>query len=482
MRMPSLPPERWILPALLVLAPLAPALVSAVSGSVSEAWLLLAAVLPAIGTKWLLSIHHREVCAVSLYLRRLNEAPGTAADPGPDDGDGIAHDLMARIARLDRAHTERTRHLASRVETNDALLETLPDPLILIGAERRVRRANQAARTLFGKRMVDADLTLSVRHPEIVGAVDAVLAGGASRTVEFTAPGPVECIYQAWVKPFRRPVEDGSDPELQTPPMVLLSLHDITTVKRSEQLRADFVANASHELRTPLATLVGFIETLRGPARDDEVARERFLGIMHDQSCRMSRLVDDLLSLSRIELDEHTVPTGRVDVVRCVSAALAAFELKAAARRVRLRLTASETLPMVIGDPDQLSQVMHNLISNAIKYTQEHTDVLVSIQLTDSTAVGGIPAPALADPGRRTPPLMISVAITDHGEGIARTHLPRLTERFYRVDPARSRALGGTGLGLAIVKHILNRHRGRLTIESEVGRGSTFTVWLPAVV
>jgi two-component system phosphate regulon sensor histidine kinase PhoR len=201
---------------------------------------------------------------------------------------------------------------------------------------------------------------------------------------------------------------------------------------------------------------------------------------MHDQSARMARLVDDLLSLSRIELDEHTRPIGRVDVVRCAGAAIAAFELKAAARRVRLRMVAAENLPMVIGDPDQLAQVMHNLISNAIKYTLEQTDVTVTIQLMDASPVGGLSLPMLAGQNRRPLPLMISVAVADQGEGIARTHLPRLTERFYRVDPARSRALGGTGLGLAIVKHILNRHRGRMTIDSNVGRGSTFTVWLPA--
>ena len=168
--------------------------------------------------------------------------------------------------------------------------------------------------------------------------------------------------------------------------------------------------------------------------------------------------------------------------MRCIGAAVAAFELKAAARRVRLRVIADEALPPVFGDADQLAQVLQNLISNAIKYTREQTEVTVSIRLTDA-AGSGLPAPAaLPGPaGRRSRPSqqMISVAIADQGEGIARTHLPRLTERFYRVDPARSRALGGTGLGLAIVKHILNRHRGRLTIDSDSGKGSTFTVWLP---
>ncbi|MEI7607287.1 MAG: ATP-binding protein, partial [Rhodospirillaceae bacterium] len=379
----------------------------------------------------------------------------------------------AAIARLDRAAAARSQQLAARLKSNEALLEALPDPLILIGAERRVHHANQAARALFGERMGDADLALTLRHPEVTVAVDAVLAGGGARSVEFALPGAVERTYQARIKPFRCEGANGEGAAAQ----VLLSLHDITAVKRSEQQRADFVANASHELRTPLATLIGFIETLRGPARDDREATDRFLGIMHEQSTRMARLIDDLLSLSRIELDEHTQPTERVDIVRCIGAAVAAFELKAAARRVRLRVIADEALPPVFGDADQLAQVLQNLISNAIKYTREQTEVTVTIRLADAPAPAALPGPA----GRRPRSLqhMISVAIADQGEGIARTHLPRLTERFYRVDPARSRALGGTGLGLAIVKHILNRHRGRLTIDSDSGKGSTFTVWLP---
>jgi two-component system phosphate regulon sensor histidine kinase PhoR len=243
----------------------------------------------------------------------------------------------------------------------------------------------------------------------------------------------------------------------------ILTFHDMTAIKRSEQMRADFVANASHELRTPLATLLGFIETLRGPARDDPEARDRFLSIMHDQSGRMARLVNDLLSLSKIELDEHTPPTGRANPLRIARSAVAALELKAAARKIRLVLTAPDQLPAVAGDDDQLAQVLQNLIDNAIKYTRDNTEVRVTLAATG---------------GRRSKP-MISIAVADCGEGIARTHLPRLTERFYRVDPARSRALGGTGLGLAIVKHIVNRHRGQMTIESDVGKGSTFTVLLP---
>ena len=481
MTTPAIPPERMLLPGLLMAAPLLAAAVSlAVSGAVEPWAVITAVVLPPAGAVWAISLYHREIRKVSAYLQKLTQDPGTASDPdrADDEGEGVAHELTAAIARLDRAAAARSQQLAARLKSNEALLESLPDPLILVGAERRVHLANQAARALFGERMGDADLALTLRHPEVTVAVDAVLAGGSARSVEFTLPGPVERTYQARIKPFRREGAAGEGVAAQ----VLLSLHDITTVKRSEQQRADFVANASHELRTPLATLIGFIETLRGPARDDREATDRFLGIMHEQSTRMARLIDDLLSLSRIELDEHTQPTERVDIVRCIGAAVAAFELKAAARRVRLRVIADEALPPVFGDADQLAQVLQNLISNAIKYTREQTEVTVSIRLTDA-AGSGLPAPAaLPGPaGRRSRPSqqMISVAIADQGEGIARTHLPRLTERFYRVDPARSRALGGTGLGLAIVKHILNRHRGRLTIDSDSGKGSTFTVWLP---
>ena len=493
MTTPAIPPERLFLPGLLMVAPLlAVALSLAVAGSI-EPWAVAAlAVLSPAGALWVVTIYHREIRTVAAYLQKLALDPGTAtdlgidpgaypgADPEADKGEGVAHELTAAIARLDRAAAIRGHQLAIRLKSNEALLEALPDPLILVGAGRRVRLANQAARGLLGERVGDGDLALTLRHPEVTAAVDAVLGGGGARSVEFSLSGPVECTYQARIKPFHR--EAGAAEGDGAAPMVVLSLHDITTVKRSEQQRADFVANASHELRTPLATLIGFIETLRGPARDDREATDRFLGIMHEQSTRMARLIDDLLSLSRIELDEHTQPTERADIVRCVGAAVAAFELKAAARRVRLRVIADEALPPVFGDSDQLAQVLQNLISNAIKYTREQTEVTVTIRLNDAAGLG-FPAPA-AIPGPtgrrlRPAPQVISVAIADQGEGIARTHLPRLTERFYRVDPARSRALGGTGLGLAIVKHILNRHRGRLTIDSDTGKGSTFTVWLP---
>ncbi|HXA71264.1 MAG TPA: ATP-binding protein, partial [Stellaceae bacterium] len=298
----------------------------------------------------------------------------------------------------------------------------------------------------------------ALRVPAVLEATDAVLAGGAGRTVEVDLPGLVERHLSAQVGPLRPPTSAGA--------AAVVTLTDITGMKRSERMRQDFVANASHELRTPLATLLGFIETLRGPARDDNAARERFLSIMAEQASRMARLVDDLLSLSRIELNEHLAPKERVDLRRVLIAVADGLEQRAAKRQMRIDVALPDSLPDVVGDPDEIVQVFQNLIDNAIKYGRSGTAVEVT---------------AGASPRRLAGALAAEVAIRDHGEGILAEQIPRLTERFYRVDPARSRELGGTGLGLAIVKHIVNHHRGLLEIESELGQGSVFTVHLPIV-
>jgi two-component system phosphate regulon sensor histidine kinase PhoR len=417
--------------------------------------------------------YRRDVSDVASYLQSLGEADRSV--PFPPGMSPTARLLGASAARLHAEWRQRDERFRAGIEANEQVLEALHDPLILIASDRRVTLANMAARGLFGERMTDRDLAATLRNPHLLGAVDAVMTGGASRMVEFTLPVPVERVFEARVKPFRRGGSVGGGSGGGTGgTIIILTLHDITAIKRSEQMRADFVANASHELRTPLATLLGFIETLRGPARDDAEARDRFLGIMHEQSRRMSRLVNDLLSLSKIELDEHTTPTGQADLARIARSAVAALELKAASRKIKLVLDAPASLPLVTGDEDQLTQVLQNLIDNAVKYTRDNTEVRVTLT--------PVPAASPAAAGGRRPAPMVSASVADRGEGIDRTHLPRLTERFYRVDAARSRALGGTGLGLAIVKHIVNRHRGRLTIESEVGVGSTFTVSLPAAV
>ena len=256
------------------------------------------------------------------------------------------------------------------------------------------------------------------------------------------------------------------DPPLADGGEALIVLSDRTRERLVERMRADFVANVSHELRTPLASLIGFTETLRGAAADDRPAQQRFLGIMAEQGARMNRLIDDLLSLSPIELTEHQAPSGVLDLKQLLPRLAATFEPRLAERRIRLAMEIAEDLPTVSGDVDQMAQVLQNLLDNAVKYGREG-----GILSVDATR---------ADAGTRWPNRPgIVLSVGDEGSGIPAQHLPRLTERFYRVDKGRSRAVGGTGLGLAIVKHIVNRHRGQLLIESEEGKGTTVSVWLP---
>jgi two-component system, OmpR family, phosphate regulon sensor histidine kinase PhoR len=361
--------------------------------------------------------------------------------------------------RLDRVWRDHAAAAEARLAAAEAIIAAVPDPLILIDRRRRVVRTNAAAAEFTGPGGEPRDLAAALRNPLLLAAADAVLRGEPALSVEFTLLVPIERVLRAHLARIADWAGAGSAPDGAT---AILTLHDVTALKHSEQMRADFIANAGHELKTPLAALIGFIETLVGPARDDAAARERFLGIMHEQAARMARLVDDLLSLSRIELNEHVAPTGRVALMPVIDEVARGLELRAAERGIRIARMLPVDLPEVQGERDELAQIFQNLLDNAVKYGRPHSEV---------TVTGGIGNAAAS---------LVRVAVADHGDGIPGEQLPRLTERFYRVDTARSRELGGTGLGLAIVKHILNRHRGRLDIASTIGEGSTFTVWLPA--
>lgn len=370
--------------------------------------------------------------------------------------------LWRAIVRLDRLWRERVHAANEQLSAAEAVIAAVPDPLILLDGRRQIVGANTRATALVGATPEGADLSVALRNPSALAAVDAVLRGELARAVDFTLAAPTERQLRARVARIDRASADGA--------VAVLSLHDITELKRAEQMRADFIANASHELRTPLSTLLGFIETLRGPARDDTEASERFLAIMHEQASRMTRLVGDLLSLSRIELNEHVMPKDRVALEPLLRHVAEALELRASERAMPIQMELAAGLPDVLGDHDELAQVFQNLLENAIKYGRPGTAI-------DVTADAGSRPPESADTSLAS---FVSVAVRDHGEGIAREHLARLTERFYRVDTARSREMGGTGLGLAIVKHILNRHRGFLEIESTPGLGSSFAVFLRA--
>jgi two-component system phosphate regulon sensor histidine kinase PhoR len=338
------------------------------------------------------------------------------------------------------------------------LLDLLPDPIVIVDDEREVIAINGAAVALMGEQLIGRNLALALRHPEILETVDSILAGEETdHSCQITMPVPVARHFEARVSAL-----PDDMPGLGR---AILVLHDITTAMGAEQMRADFVANVSHELRSPLSSLVGFIQTLSGPARDDTEARERFLGIMESEAARMSRLIEDLLSLSKLEANEHVPPEGRVDLARLVRGVGDSLAVRAAERGMTLRIDCADDTPAVTGDPDELTKVIQNLLDNAISYAPPDSEVGVAVAAVERIPVTGLPG--------------LSISVHNAGEGIAPEHLPRLTERFYRVDKARSRSTGGTGLGLAIVKHVVNHHRGHLAIDSAPGEGATFTVYLP---
>jgi two-component system phosphate regulon sensor histidine kinase PhoR len=345
------------------------------------------------------------------------------------------------------------------VIAGDAIVGTviagIPDPIVALDREGRVLAINAPAEALAPGLRRGEPASIALRMPDLVQAIRTANTTGAPQRIEFSERVPLDRWYEAIVAPV-----GGSE---ALPPLVLVTFRDLTPLRQVEEMRADFVANASHELRTPLAALSGFIDTLQGAARADPAAQEKFLPIMQAQATRMARLIDDLLSLSRIELNAHRQPATPVDVVPLVRQVVDGLQTLARDRGVAVTIDAPAEPQRVLGDRDELTRVFENLIENALKYGA--TGQRVQIVVARGETADGSPE--------------LRVAVRDYGPGIAPEHLPRLTERFYRVDVVESRAQGGTGLGLALVKHILARHRGRLAIASTPGAGATFTANIP---
>ncbi|NBN64308.1 ATP-binding protein [Pannonibacter tanglangensis] len=338
-------------------------------------------------------------------------------------------------------------------------VDALPMPCFLVDGRGITRYVNAVARTRYAAVRPGDPVSFSLRAPSLLEAFDRVRTHGTAERIEWAEKVPTESWFEASIAPIHLPAANGSAKSGANPDFILVAIRDLTEQRRLERMRTDFVANASHELRTPLASLTGFIETLQGPARDDAVARERFLAIMLDQANRMRRLIDDILSLSRIELRAHVRPDTYVDLAEIVRHTIDALSPLARDMDLDIALEAPAGEILVQGDRDELIQVAENLIENALKYGSTGKRIEVAIE-----------------PGR---PSGWCLAVRDYGEGIAPEHLPRLTERFYRVDVASSRSMKGTGLGLAIVKHILTRHRARLDIDSKPGEGARFAVTFP---
>ncbi|HXQ17817.1 MAG TPA: ATP-binding protein [Caulobacteraceae bacterium] len=376
--------------------------------------------------------------------------------------------------------------LSGALVASYAVLEALEDPVLVVSGEepddiagRRLIYANAAARELFRTSREAGPLVTAVRDPKVLDTVDEALFGGVSGEASYAAGGVQDRVWKARARPLK-----GVGGQR----LALLTLRDETELRRSERTRADFLANASHELRTPLASLTGFIETLRGHARDDVVARDRFLAIMHDQADRMARLIEDLMSLSRIELNEHIPPQGRADLSLTVKDVIDALEPMADEKKVRFELRAPQTPTLARpADRDQMVQVIQNLAENAVKYSPAGSSVVIEVLGDVSAEVAMAPRQlgaahlSLLTPDHAADQRYVALRVADAGPGIAREHLPRLTERFYRVEGQKASDRPGTGLGLAIVKHIVNRHRGGLTVESAPGEGTAFSVFLPTV-
>lgn len=391
-------------------------------------------------------------------LQRFGQAIGSSGEAGVDLlTPGLERLARAAISMID---TERRgRQIATTgADLSDALLDRLPDPLFRLEGSAgtyRIAWRNPAAAVAFG-----TDESALLRHPALRSAIARAELAATPIRAPIALAVPVARDADAVLIPTgtaeqRRPI--------------FLLLADRTRERNLDRMRADFVANASHELRTPLTALIGFIETLRGPAEDDPEAQRHFLGIMAEQASRMQRIIDDLLSLSRIEMIEHQPPDTRVEAGPVLRDAVRFLEPVIAQAGATVTLDIPDDLPAIRGDSRQLGQVFGNLIDNAIKYgAVKHGTSGTVVRLSAAPT----PDQDFIQPG-------VVITVSDNGPGIAREHLPRLTERFYRVDKGRSRAIGGTGLGLAIVKHVVSRHRGRLVIDSVEGEGTIVRVWLP---
>ncbi|MBO0333670.1 GHKL domain-containing protein [Sneathiella sp. CAU 1612] len=414
-------------------------------------WMILAAaILPAL---ILYARLVREMQAVAFRMERAAiMSPLEGDDPtGLRTGLLPLDNLLLTMQQYRRVLQHMLREAQSRQDEAALLFDMLPDPVLVLGNRRRIRRSNAAANRFFNVPEMEGDLTRFLRHPALLKAVDAAYAGSDSGTrIEFTISDVVPRHVAAYIVNLKGESSEGH--------RLILTLHDLTESRRMQQMRVDFVANASHELRTPLAILIGALETLMGPARNDLEAHQRFFTMMQAQSLRMSQLIDDLLSLSQIEINEHSRPSDRVDLGQVLQGVINLLTAKSSELGKSIALQMPEDKVFVTGDFDQLTQIFTNLIDNALKYSREESEIRVEIAVAAREA---------------------RATVIDEGEGIPEEHLARLTERFYRVDSDRSRKLGGTGLGLAIVKHIVSRHRGHLEIDSVVGKGSKFSVRLP---
>jgi two-component system phosphate regulon sensor histidine kinase PhoR len=442
--------------ALISAAPVLFILVYALMGRLAPQHALLSILIILLTTSFFVHPYISNIIALTDYVRKLAE------DKKADEPDlsflNNLEELSAAVGQLNKSWENRKNQLEAAVTENKIVIEVLPDALFILDKNQRIIRTNGMARHMFGHRITHQRIEEVLPVPELINAIQNVKQ---VREVEFhIMERELRRDYYAKVTKF--PANSPSSTDM------IVTLHDLTELKQIRKMRADFVANASHEMKTPLASIIGLIETMQTTAKNDVAAQAEFLKIMSDQSTRMKTLIEDLLSLSKIEADTSP-PDKKVDLVKIIEDAKKHTAFATKKKNINVITNISTDLPAILGDENQLSQVIINLITNAAKYGFADSDIIIEGKIT------------------RKLPLEISekydkaveISVSDRSEGIAPEHIPRLTERFYRIDSARTRKLGGTGLGLAIVKHTLNRHGGILKIASKLGDGSTFSVFLP---
>ncbi len=441
-------------PALVVLG------LDVVLGVLSLSQMMYAYVVIFLATGMLIYPFLSNVSSLTHYVNEIAQDKRVAA---PDLSFlGSTAELSESLKKLQASWDVKKKQMETIITEREILVDTLPDILIMVNDDRKIVRTNRAARAIFGQNLAGKQLKDVIPNRQLLDAVGSVIGDLRGREIEFRIEEPVVRDFLAIIERFPVPTTGGIS--------TVITMNDITELKSVEQMRADFVANASHELRTPLASIKGFVETLLGPAKDDEPARLEFLQIMLEQADRMQQLIGDLLSLSKIEMNVHAVPVEPADLSAVLRKTTEHFRRMADEKNVRLVLNVHDNLPQVKGEANELAQVAHNLISNAIKYGHADSDVTISAKVTSELP---------QDINMRNLTRVVALSVRDQGDGIPKQHLPRLMERFYRVDSARTRQVGGTGLGLAIVKGIVQRHRGAIEIDSVVGEGTCFTIYLP---
>ena len=455
-------PFRTLLTSVLLVA--SPAMVVfavyLMTGLLSLTQMLYADLVVVVGSGMMIYPFLSNVSALTRYVNEIALDKRVHAPALPFIGSAI--ELSESLKKLQASWEVKKRQMETIITEREILVDTLPDILLMINDEKKVVRTNRAARAIFGQNLAGRQLKDVLNSASLLDAIALVIQDLKGREIEFRIEEPMVRDFLAVIERFPVPTAGGIS--------TVITMNDITELKGVEQMRADFVANASHELRTPLASIKGFVETLLGPAKDDEPARIEFLKIMLEQADRMQQLIGDLLSLSKIEMNVHAVPTAPMDLAVVVRKETESFKHMLAAKNMRLVVNIHDNLPQVKGEANEIAQVVHNLVSNAIKYGFADSEVRVSVTITTELP---------PDLNMRNLTRVVVLSVKDQGEGIAKQHLPRLMERFYRVDSARTRQVGGTGLGLAIVKGIVQRHRGAITVDSVVGEGTNFMVYLP---